>query len=246
MREFRVRRALRRGLVTIDYPRAQIRMRATTRSIARLRLRPLTKEPWTVDWIEQHLRPGDVLYDVGANVGSYTLVAAKACPEARVVAIEPGFANFAALCENLVLNGVEEQVVPLPLVVGEAPRLGTLGYSELAAGAALHTLDAGGAAYRQPVLVHTLDSLVRTFGLEPPTLVKLDVDGAEAAVLAGARECLRRPTLRSLIVEVEDDSTDVVLAELEQADFELRVRHDSRDGIRLPGVWYGIFERPPA
>ena len=74
-----------------------------------------------------------------------------------------------------------------------------------------------------------------------PTLVKLDVDGAEAAVLAGAQRTLERAELRSLIVEVETANTDAVLQAL--AAFELVERFDARDGVALPGVWYGVFER---
>src|ERR671932_123659 len=58
------------------------------------RLRPVAKEPWTVRWLERSLRDGDVLYDVGANVGAYSLIAAAL--GAQVVAIEPAYANYAA------------------------------------------------------------------------------------------------------------------------------------------------------
>lgn len=241
--EVRLRRAMRQGLVTLDYPGAAIRMRASTRQIARLRLSPVAKEPWTVEWIEANLVPGDVLWDVGANVGDYTLIAAKRCPEARIVAAEPAFANFASLCENLLLNGASPNVVPLPVALADGERLGSLGLSDVAAGAAVHTLDASAAAYAQPVLVHTLDGLVARFGLPAPTLVKLDVDGAEPAVLAGARETLRRPELRSLIVEVEEENGQAVVAALAEAGLVLGSRFEERDGVRLPGVWYGIFER---
>lgn len=241
--EVRLRRAMRRGLVTLDYPGAEIRMRASTRQIARLRLSPVAKEPWTVEWIEANLGPDDAFYDVGANVGDYTLIGAKRCPEATIVAVEPAFANFAALCENLLLNDASANVVPLPVALADRERLGSLGLSDVAAGAAIHALDAPAAAYAQPVLVHTLDGLVARFGLPAPTLVKLDVDGAEPAVLAGARETLRRPGLRSIIVEVEEENGEAVVAALGEAGLGLSARFEERDGVALPGVWYGIFDR---
>lgn len=237
---------LRRGTAELDYPRARIVIRTDTEQIVHSRLRPLAKEPWTVSWIERNLRENDVLYDIGANIGAYALIAAKAITgPVRIVAIEPGFANFASLCENIVLNGVGERVTALPIVLGERTRLGSLNYADVSAGAALHTLDGeGDGGYRQAVLIYGLDDLLRTFDLPAPTLVKLDVDGSEAAVLAGARETLRRPELRSVVVEVENATSEDVLAALDEAGLVLVERVDDRHGEPLPGIWYGIFERP--
>jgi FkbM family methyltransferase len=240
----RKRVILARGVARLDYPGAQIQIRANTDSIIGSRLRPTAKEPWTVEWIEQHVRDGDVLYDVGANVGAYALIAARVCPGAQVVAIEPGFANYAALCDNVLRNGLAGQVTPLPLVLAEAPRIGTLTYTELAAGAALHVVDAKSqGTRRQAVLVESLDALIETFALPAPTLVKIDVDGGERAVLEGARRTLRRPELRSLIIEVEDDASDAITTELAAAGLTLARRIDRRGDEPLPGIWYGIFER---
>ncbi len=235
-----------RGVAELAYPGARIRIRADTKAIVHSRLRPVAKEPWTVKWIEDNLRDGDVLYDIGANVGAYSLIAAKSGPTGiTVVAIEPGYANFASLCENIVLNTLGDVVTALPVVLGEETRLGSLSYQDVSAGAALHAVDtAEASAYRQPVLVYNLDELIRTFSLPAPTLIKLDVDGSEAAVLAGARETLRRPELRSLVVEVETATTELVMSELEAAGFVRSERIDERYGQPLPGIWYGVFERP--
>ena len=243
-RELKTQVALRRGVVTLPYPRAAVRMRAATRSIARLRLDPLAKEPWTVRWIEDHLQADDVLWDVGANVGTYGLIAAKLQPGARVVAIEPGYANYAALCENIVLNEVGSAVVPLAVALAESSRSGTLSLSDVEPGAAVHVLDgAPPSRYAQPVLVLALDDLVARHGLPAPTLLKIDVDGAEPAVLAGAVASLARPELRSAIVEVEADNGDRVIEALAAAGLSLVDRVDERDGVPLPGVWYGVFAR---
>ena len=234
---------LARGTARLDYAGAPLRVRADTWEIVNMRLQPVDKEPWTVAWIERNARSDAVLYDIGANIGVYSLIAAKVAPGIKVIAFEPAYATYASLCENLQLNGVADSVVPLPLVLGEASRLGSFSYRDTTAGAAMHDVDTGGGVYEQPVVIFTLDELIERVGLEPPTLMKLDVDGSEASVLAGARETLRRPQLRSLIVEIEDAQTDAVLAELEAAGFKLVDRVDERAGEPLPGVWYGTFER---
>jgi FkbM family methyltransferase len=234
-----------RGVAPLDYPQATIKIHATSEEIVHLRLRPVAKEPWTVAWLERVLRPGDVLYDIGANVGTYALIAASiGRGDVRVFAVEPAYANYASLCDNIVLNAATDAVTPLPVVLGERTRLGSLTYRDVSAGAAIHRMDVEDAgAYRQPVLVFALDDLIERFELPPPTLVKLDVDGAEASVLAGAPTTLARPELRSLVIEIESEQTDAVLAETRRAGFTLAEEVHDRYGETLPGVWYGIFDR---
>ena len=226
----------------IDYEGAEVLVGVTSRAMIMSRLRPVAKEPWTVRWLERSARDGDVLYDVGANVGAYTLIAAAL--GLRVVAFEPGYANYAALCDNVVLNRRESTVTPLPVVLADRTGLATLGYSDVAAGAAEHALDGvGDAAYRQPVLTYRLDDLVEQFALPAPALLKVDVDGAEDSVLGGAPRTLSSESLRSVLVEIERGA-DGVVPLLEQAGFALRERIEDRDGEPLGRVWYGIFERP--
>lgn len=244
-RRLKVRRALARKVVRVDHPSLDVRIAVTSGPTARLRVESVAKEPWTVAWLERSIRPGDVVWDIGANVGVYSLIAARLLGgEGTVVAVEPGYANFAALCDNVLLNRLAARVIPLPLVLGETSRTGTLDYSDVRPGSALHLLDGNEpAAYRQPVLVHTVDGVVSTFAVPAPTLLKLDVDGGEAAVLAGAHATLARAELRSVLVEIESELTDAVVGELVRAGYGLVEEHHERDGVPLPGVWYGVFER---
>lgn len=112
MDDERVARAT--DVVRLDFPDCDIWIRASSPAEKNWRARSCAKEPWTVEWLRGAVRPGEVLYDVGANVGTYALVAAKHAP-ARVVAFEPGYANFARLCDNIRLNGCQHAIVPVPL-----------------------------------------------------------------------------------------------------------------------------------
>ena len=70
-------------------------------------------EPWTVHWLERIVAPGDVLYDVGANIGAFSLVAANAHDQAvRVFAFEPSFVTYAALCRNVLENTCDKSHHP--------------------------------------------------------------------------------------------------------------------------------------
>jgi len=166
-----------------------------------------TKEPETLDWIDSTIKPGDVLYDLGANIGIYSLYAA--IKGAVVFAFEPEALNFAQLNRNIVANpGVN--ITPYCIAIGAERKLTRFYSREFAAGAACHGLDrpvdpAGRdfrPAHQQGTMVVTLDELWRDFGLPAPRHIKIDVDGAETDVLAGGSATLRHGEFASVLVEV--------------------------------------------
>src|SRR3954452_22972396 len=239
----------RPGPVALDYEPAEVVINSETKTEAKRR-RAVYKEPWTVEWIES-LGAGDVLYDIGANVGVYSLIAAKRPRGAlRVLAFEPGYANFAALCTNIALNGVGDDVTPLPITLGSETRLGRFRYSDVAPGAALHAgavddVDVE-AVFEQPVLVYRLDELVERFALPGPGHLKIDVDGAELAVLQGAAGLLGSPSLRTVLVELSQRE-DRAVDELLTAHGLRRTDEFSRGGLTKDGTpnpyWYALYER---
>src|SRR5262249_23140297 len=166
-----------------------------------------TKEPETLDWLRQNLREGDVFFDVGANIGLYSIFAAKLRPSCRVFAFEPEAHNFSRLCRNLLLNGVSN-VTPCSFPISDREAFEHLYVYDLRPGSALHSLGApsafraGRESLQQGTLGVSLDALVREFELPAPALLKLDVDGNEEKILGGGAELLRSGKLRSLLVEV--------------------------------------------
>ena len=213
------------------------------------RLNSCAKEPETVAWLETNLRPGDVFYDIGANVGAYSLVAHALTGEtARIVSFEPGFGTFAELCRNIQLNHAEGSVVPLPIALGNRTSLGEFRYSETTPGAALHSWQATapGETHAPELILSTisyrLDDLMAALDLPQPTLIKLDVDGPEADVLEGAVKALADPSLRSCIVEldVETQTYEDVVARLAANGLRILSRHARGRTGRLHNV---IFVR---
>ncbi|MQA66790.1 MAG: FkbM family methyltransferase [Alphaproteobacteria bacterium] len=179
--------------VRLDFPGCDVWIHATSDMEKRWRARSCAKEPWTVAWIERYIDPGDVLFDVGANVGTFSLIAAKH-RQAVVVAFEPGYANYARLCENIQLNGCHGAVVPVPLALAEATGLTGFKYRSTHPGQSRHLLKdvpwrfgrAPRERYEQPICAIRLDQAVAQFTLPRPNHLKIDVDGGEARVLAGA------------------------------------------------------------
>lgn len=194
----------------LDYPHADIRLHVTSDMERKYRIKSCAKEPWTVQWLDTDVQPGQVLYDIGANVGTFTLVAAVG-RQATVVAFEPGFANFARLCENIHLNHAGHAVLPVPLPLVERSGIVGFHYRSTEPGQSRHKVSTKGwrttrtasGRYEQPMLGVSLDEARRLFDLPAPDHIKLDVDGAELGVVGGASETLRAASLRTVLAEVD-------------------------------------------
>jgi FkbM family methyltransferase len=234
----------------LDYPDAEIYLRVISKK-ERERLKACSKEPFTVDWIHRWVRPGEVLYDVGANVGAYSLIAAKKPGGgARVFAFEPGYANVSSLCANIILNDAAELITPMPFALSNADGLSVLNLRGLEPGSARHTLedrpsDEGPALYRQPVVTFRLDELIDRFALPLPNHIKLDVDGGELAVLEGAAAALASPALRSILIEISAPLSDDITEALVKRGLALETKVNVRNKAGEYLVWYGLFTREP-
>lgn len=166
-----------------------------------------TKEPETVAWIGE-FAPGDVLVDVGANVGLYSIMAAAR--GARVVAFEPESQNYALLNRNIFLNGMGERVTAYCAALSDRAGFDRLYLSGFSAAGSCHSFGEALDHRAQPVAAEfaqgcyatTLDALVAAGTVPVPQHVKIDVDGIEHKVLAGAARTLQDRRLRSVLVEV--------------------------------------------
>lgn len=141
------------------------------------------------------LRGDDVFADVGANLGSYTVLACKA-RQARGFCFEPVPRTYSRLLENLRENALEGRVSARNCGVGETQ--GALRFSS-EHDTGNHVLAAGEEAPSVEVEVLALDSLLEG---AVPILAKIDVEGFELPVLRGARRTLAAPGLKAVIMEV--------------------------------------------
>src|SRR5512145_2382546 len=167
-----------------------------------------TKEPDTIEWLES-FGSGDVLLDVGANVGMYTIFAAKVSG-ATVHAFEPESQNYAVLNQNVMLNQLDKTVSAYCAALSDRTGFDRLYLSEFVAGSSCHSWGAPldfhnrprGSPFAQGCYSTTIDTMVASGAMPVPTHIKIDVDGLEHAVLAGARETLRNPALHSVLAEI--------------------------------------------
>lgn len=144
------------------------------------------------------LREEDLFMDVGANVGTYTVLA-SAHAGCRTLAFEPVLVTFALLRENLALNGLSERVRSFACAVGS--KAGTLLITQ-SLDTVNHVVGRRGpnCADILEVAVVTIDEKVAAEGC--PLLVKIDVEGYETEVLRGMAETLVHPQCKALIIEL--------------------------------------------
>lgn len=151
------------------------------------------------DALRTHVRPGSVFYDVGANVGFLSLIAARLTgPQGRVVAFEPVPDTLQQLRRNLEINGFTNVEV-VGAAVGDAPgraRLQVEKTSQTSHLASLSGMGTGEVAGEIDVEVVTLDQFIAD-GQPAPDVVKIDIEGAEVLALRGMQRLLatHRPTI---------------------------------------------------
>jgi FkbM family methyltransferase len=155
-----------------------------------------TYEPHVSQELLRLLQPGSVFVDVGASVGYFTILAARAVgPKGRVIACEPGPQNHSALLLNTVVNDLDNVRI-LPCAVSDTAAV--LLYHHLGGGnGAISAFDGTPESLgtRELVQARSLDDILE--GQPRVDVIKIDVEGAEGRVIAGATETLGRygPTL---------------------------------------------------
>jgi len=201
----------------MDYSQETIKMVVDSWIENDVRLFSSEKEPDTIEWLEKWFKPGDVFYDIGANVGAYSLVAFTYLNgKTKVFAFEPGFVTFPHLCKNIYLNNATGSIIPLPVALSDQTSLTSFHYQNLIPGGALHALGDPinhlGKLF-EPVFTlstisYKIDDFVRQFNLPIPNHIKIDVDGTEFRILKGAKITLSDPKLRSIMLEFNQEHED--------------------------------------
>lgn len=162
----------------------------------------LSKEPDTIEWLKE-MGEGDVLWDIGANVGVYSLFAAA--HGIKVFAFEPESRNYALLQRNVYLNGFHSDVHVLPIAFGKTTSIAEMKLSAHEIGGSGHSVTSSKGDHSdliQSVISYKMSDFVRDFDSVSPTHIKIDVDGNEVDILEHADQVLAASSLCSVIVEI--------------------------------------------
>ena len=174
------------------------------------------REEVTMYWLRNIVNPTDVVYDIGANVGPYSLYAGHKIKTAKkkekravVYAFEPAFSNFFPLCRNIEANELNDIVVPFPLALGKDRHETDFFLRTTITGDAMHGVTQPSSEgrefepkFRQGIGVTSLDKFVQNGGVKFPNHIKIDVDGSELDIIHGADQVLRDFRLKSIMIEI--------------------------------------------
>jgi FkbM family methyltransferase len=175
-----------------------------------------TKEPGTIQWLQENVREGDVFYDIGANIGCYTLVAAQLVGEkGHVFGFEPHVANAHSLLRNIMANGLSRRftLVSSPLCASDVSS--EFCYYRTEPGSSNSQF--GVAEFAPAALEIKCGMRLDTFVWDRPDrfypdLIKIDVDGLELAILRGGSKVLsgflNEPSKAPRSVQVEMPPVD--------------------------------------
>jgi FkbM family methyltransferase len=167
----------------INSQREGITVSPQYRTIAHAEIAHLVQELWCVT---HEIGPGDVVIDVGAGIGDEALILSRLVGETgQVIAIEPHPRTFQCLTKTIAKNAFSN-VTALNLAVSDHE------HETLIEDGELHIANRIGANCGFPVRARTLDNILGDLNIVSPTLVKLNIEGAEVAALRGASNALRR------------------------------------------------------
>lgn len=167
-------------------------------------------EPEMRTWIDR-MMPGDTFWDIGANIGMFTMYAAMRS-DLTVLAFEPNGLNFGIAMEHLILNKLDQNAQCYCIAFSDQTQIGKLICGSTNVGQAGNNLAGEDGAsstkesadsFRQHVPVYSIDDFRRIFDLPAPEHIKLDVDGLEHLILQGAKETLTQ--IKTLMLEVEGE-----------------------------------------
>ncbi len=197
-----------------------------------------TKEPETIEWIKM-FNPYSVFFDVGANIGIYSLYCAAIHPDNTIIAFEPDKKNYTRLLENISKNGFNN-IISFPWIITDKRRKSGFQTQSDEIGSSGGQMQGKGG-----IICHSID----TMRLGTPRHLKIDIDGQEIKVIRGMKKTLKDPRLKSVLIEIDNDRDEIMSTfcdtgfttdnTLNKMENHSRVRR-AREGIKVENV---IFTR---
>lgn len=217
-----------------------------------------TKEPETLEWIDSFEKKENLIFwDIGANIGLYSIYNSLKNPKSTTIAFEPSSSNLRVLTRNISINNLEKniKVVPIPLTNKENI-FQEMKEGHFIEGGALNTFgekyDYEGKEFeptmKYNLLGTTMNYFIENSILDIPDYIKIDVDGIEHLILEGGDKFLSNKKVKSLSVEINEnfeEQYEKVLNLMKEYKFKiLHKKHNDdmfSEGSRFKKVYNYIF-----
>jgi len=178
------------------------------------------KEKSTVLWIEKYYKKGDVIFDVGANIGAVSLISAaflqKQC---NIYAFEPLPTTFSMLFQNIMMNSLSHVITPVNIALSDKIKADDFILNSIEAGTSGHSIKSDMSergendtvfANKLEVFTSTIDQLKKDYNINNINHMKIDVDGCDYEVLLGAEGVLSNAALKTILIEKNDKENNIV------------------------------------
>jgi FkbM family methyltransferase len=198
-----------------------------------------TKEPDTLTWIKK-MKKNSVFWDIGANVGLYSIFAAKTA-SAKVYAFEPSFLNLELLYKNININLLKDRITIIPVALSNKCEEGYFQLGSLDYGGALSTFankynkDKKNNNSYKTISITSL-KIKKIFSLKNPHYIKIDVDGLEYEILQSLESLFK--DVRSILVE--NIMNNLIMHKNIKNILKKNNFHLSEDGMGENQIWYKI------
>ncbi len=176
------------------------------------------KEPETIDWINDFkkfkIRNKLKFWDIGANIGVYSIYAGKKYRDIEIVSFEPSTSNLRILSRNISINNLEKKIKIFQIPLGNSShRFAIFRESKFGEGESLNSygsqLDFEGKKLKSnnnyKIYGSNINQLIKNKVLEVPNFIKIDVDGIEHMILKGASEVLKSKNLKNISIELNEN-----------------------------------------
>ena len=173
------------------------------------------KEPETLEWIDSFKKKENLIFwDIGANIGLYSIYNALKNPNSTTIVFEPSSSNLRVLSRNISINNLEKNVkiVPIPLTNKENT-FQVMNENDFSEGGGLNSFgekfDFEGNEFtpktKYNLLGTTMNYLIENSILDIPDYIKIDVDGIEHFILEGGDKFLQNKKVKSLSIEINEN-----------------------------------------
>lgn len=218
-----------------------------------------SKEPETLEWIDnfKFFKDG-VFWDIGANIGLYSIYASLKHKHLKVISFEPSTSNLRVLSRNISINNLDNRITinQFPLTDKENQYL-TMHESEFAEGAAMNSFGENfgfdginiNSKNNYKIFGTNINYLLDNKILEIPDYIKIDVDGLEHFILKGGNKYLNNKNIKSILIELNEnfnEQLNEVLYMLNSNGFNLKHKISADNSAlknTFSGVYNYIFER---